>query len=731
MPVLNAAYWSELLHRTLPLYEEELLRQVASRLLKPRGHWPVDELLRRIEEAMSNAPVIDRRLKELPPACRQLLALIGHSRQPRWRVGALVELITSLGHDNGLEVILQLLTSGLLFPDLTFDPTAPLTAATQFRDRCQAFESWLSLTAPARLVVFSHPDITRRVLSEALGLPDLSQDRNSSAKPAALREADGLEWPLRLSILRQQAHTSPFRLTQQGDLFKRDLDRLENNSLLSSQPADSLLETPDIGLLALALGRAEGVVHEREGEIQAGVMPSVWSEGLPETLASLWAGLPWLDRWNAFQGSRTLEDAGQPYASAALLALLLLRSLPAESWCPVKAIPEWLRTHHPFWRSARPSEPPEADSTGTSRFLLTLAYQLRLVQAAKDSEGHWLVRLSGLGRWLLGLGERPALAGFPKTLLVQPNLEILLYRQGLTPELIARLGQFAAWKGLGAACNLQLEPETVYTALEAGESFAGILLALEQHGMKPTPGPVVDMLRTWAQKRERITVYPAATILEFPTPADLTDALARGVPLVRVSDRMALIAREADIDYRHFRLTANRDYTLPPEPCVRVAEDGVTLHVDLNRSDLLLETEIHRFAREAVAEESGQVRTFHLTPASLADGQKHGLTVEALEAWFLHRTGEPLSPAARLLLTAQQQPTPRLRLLLVLQVDSEDIADGLCQWPETSRLIEERLGPTALAISADNLPALQACLAQLEVILPVLPPANSTPPKPL
>ena len=54
---------------------------------------------------------------------------------------------------------------------------------------------------------------------------------------------------------------------------------------------------------------------------------------------------------------------------------------------------------------------------------------------------------------------------------MQPNLEIIAYRQGLTPALIARLTRFAAWKSLGAACTLQLEPETVYRALEAGRDL--------------------------------------------------------------------------------------------------------------------------------------------------------------------------------------------------------------------------------------------------------------------
>src|SRR5581483_2948313 len=113
--------------------------------------------------------------------------------------------------------------------------------------------------------------------------------------------------------------------------------------------------------------------------------------------------------------------------------------------------------------------------------------------------GQWAVRLSPLGRWLLGLAKEPEAApAFPQTLLVQPNLEILAYRQGLTPALIAKLAHFAAWKGLGAACLLQLQPESVYRALEAGFTFETILQTLEQHGTRAVPAPVIDSLRTWA-----------------------------------------------------------------------------------------------------------------------------------------------------------------------------------------------------------------------------------------
>src|SRR5262245_39423800 len=106
----------EVVRSALGRYDESLLREVAARLFKPRSQWPVDELVARAADTLTNAPVIDRRLKELPPACRALVAATGLARRREWAVGQLMELLATLGHAEGLAPILTLLDSGLLIP---------------------------------------------------------------------------------------------------------------------------------------------------------------------------------------------------------------------------------------------------------------------------------------------------------------------------------------------------------------------------------------------------------------------------------------------------------------------------------------------------------------------------------------------------------------------------------------------------------------------------------------
>jgi hypothetical protein len=734
MVLAEPSSWSDVLQRTLERYDEPLLRRVAGRLIKPRNQWPVAELVERCAATAGDVTVIDRRLRELEPADRQLLALIGHSRQPLWGLGNLVELLASLGHQDGLRSVLSLLEAGLLLPFLGLERAHQGVSGNgpSLKQRSiKSFEQWLTFADPENLRAFAHPLAMTRAIGEDLGMGECpGRVEVAGPVPVPVHEADGLEWLLRLAVLWQQVAGAPLRRTQQGEFFKRDLERLDSDPLLNGASAEGLPVPPDAGFLAVALAEAVGVLRSGDGELRAGELPAAWEEGLPASLEQLFKALPHLRAWNPLDGwthERSGEaSVGHPFPSACLLVLLLLSRLPADGWARPEALSEWVLRHHPYWsgEEIRPSR--RRDWVAT--FLLGLAYPLRLVQAAnrlvdaKDAT-EWAVRLSPLGRWLLGLAGVPAAESFPfpKTLLVQPNLEIVAYRQGLTPALIGRLARFAAWRSLGSACTLQLGPESVYRALEGGLTFESILQTLEQHGTRALPAAVVDSLRTWSNKRERISVYPSAALLEFGTAEDLNAALARGFPGVRLSDRLAVVASESAIDYSLFRLTASRDYAAQPEQCVALGEDGVTLTVDLNRSDLMLESELSRFAEPvgglAGAASNGRLRQFRLTPTSLAAARSAGVNAQSLEVWFRQRVGQPVSAAALLLLTGSQEPTPTLRRHLVLHVATTELADGLMQWPATRALIHARLGPTALSVAAEDVAPLREQLSRAGISL--------------
>lgn len=700
MPAAEPTSWSDRLQQTLECYDEPLLRLVAGKLIRPRSQWPPEELRERCVATLDNVAAVDRRLKELDPGCRQLLALLGYVRRPRWRLGTLLELLAALGSAQGPEPIFALFEAGLAYPDIAG------TGA-----RLKSFEQWLGQAAGTGFHVLVPPLVLARALDQGVSLPAPPAPVDGGGAP---READGLEPLLRLAVVWQQLRAGPLRRTQSGDFFKRDLDRLRADPLLNAPAVDQLLDVPDSALLAVALARQEGIIEQREADLVAGSLPEAWEDGLGPALGSLWQALFSLEEWNPLDGWRPEAASGNPYPAAYLLLLALLAAMPEEAWACPDDLHVWVLEHHPYWHgeSVRPSQ----QRSWVPNFLLGLAYDFRLVQAAKGADGAWVVRLSALGRWLMGVRKAPPPAPvYAQTLLVQPNLEVLAYRQGLTPSLVGRLTRFAAWKTLGSACTLQLEADTVYRGLESGMTFETILQTLEQHGMRPTPPAVVESLRTWADKRERITVYPSATLFEFGSPEELNEALSRGLTGIRVTDRLLAVTGEAD--FRQFRLAGTRDYALPPERCVEVEDDGVTLAVDLARSDLLLETELHRFAEPLDGATVNGCRRFRLTPASLAAGRSTGLDPALLEEWFQQRSGRPLSPAARLLLQGGAVPPLTAQPRMVIRVATAEVADGLLQWPETRELIEERLGPTALVVASDRLPVFQERLRTLGISL--------------
>jgi hypothetical protein len=314
MPLPPAALWKEPVRRALAAYRETLVRSVAGKLLQPRNSWPVQELITRIVDTLEDVPLIDRRLRHLPRVQRKLLALIGHSSNLVWNLGNLVELLMALGEQDGLHPVLDLLGAGLLFPVVAEDgPTQT------FND----LQHWLSFGAAQELVVLAHPLAAQRALGGDLGLDCCPGATEAVASPV---EADGLDWPLRLAVLWQQLSTAPLRRTQQGEFFKRDLERLSSDPLLNASPSEGVPGLPDMGFLTVCLGETLGLVRETEGEVRAGSFPTSWEEGLPAGTAPVRAmGRPGCDSGVAAGTSSLLAARGH----AALAQDVMGEHLPA------------------------------------------------------------------------------------------------------------------------------------------------------------------------------------------------------------------------------------------------------------------------------------------------------------------------------------------------------------------------------------------------------------------
>ena len=680
-------------------YSEPLLRKVAGNAIKPRQKHAVAELRERLLRWHENPPQVDRRLRELSGPARTLLALLHLGKRSQWRVGSLLELASCLCHRDevvdGLKTVEELFLAGLVVPVTSKD-----------QGKLSSFEDWLGQGIENQYRVWIAPEVLSRAAQQWEALSAF--DGPLYEVEGMPQEADGLEWFLRLGVLWQVLHDSPAKLTQQGTFFKRDQDRLTQDAVLNQLLTETGLTLPEQGHFLVALGLGMGLLRVEDSLLSAELFPAAWRDWSP-ALTQVLGVLSDMTAWSVKEGWGGVQAGTNPWPTVMLIVLAVLLRVPEGQWIHPEDLAEWIVERHCFWSAL--DHPPNL-TTPLQHLLLGVLFPLRLMQMGKAEDQGYVVRLTPLGRAVLAEKGALTLPHFPKTLLAQPNLELVAYRQGLDPQLVAELSRLATWKTLGAVCLLQIDQHSVHRGMAAGATFEAAVNLLDHHGVHPPPGNVVEALRTWAAKRDRLAVYHGANLLEFTSKDDLDAALRRGLAGIPLADRYLLIENEEALEYRHFRTLGTRDYALPPSVCVSVAADGVTLHVDATKADLLLETELLRFS---IPQQGSEGRHFVLTPASLAQARAQGLSLLFLSEWFLQRTGQPISPAVRLLWNDRSGQTAHFERLVVLKVSSEMLADGLWQWPETRQFLQERLGPTALAVHAEAVAGLRHRLEALDL----------------
>ena len=148
-----------------------------------------------------------------------------------------------------------------------------------------------------------------------------------------------------------------------------------------------------------------------------------------------------------------------PYLRFAVL--LWLAALGDSDWVALDDLAEQLSSRWPAWdRLSLSDDPARSNCVAQERkvasksgrcaserrrarrlletVLLGAAYPLGLVRAAEEhGSRRRVVQLTALGRYVLALGPTPPpRPTFEQFLFVQPNFEVIAYRQGLTPQLV-------------------------------------------------------------------------------------------------------------------------------------------------------------------------------------------------------------------------------------------------------------------------------------------------------
>ena len=737
--------WPKCVAEAFDRYGEDLVEVVSTNLLKPRANLPREIVKEKALEIFSNPVILDRRILGMEASAQMLLEVAAKSQKTVWFMGNLVEIVLALGWKDGVGAVVNLLESGLAYPvfalnqtptvspnflettEIDLDSPPPVLAKPHKTIKYQNFIHWVSSPGALGHHLFIVPNVLQRMIGREPNLPDISQFPHARAPgrseddpvlvddPEFQTEAppssplfpgiitDGCEWFIRISLLWQKTLKNPLRLTQAGEFFKKDQDRLEDTQLVSPPP-DCPVIVPDLGYWIAQMAEVVGVFERVDLEVHARGFPDSWDKGKTGALRALLQGSFDQSPWNPQDGWKPQiqgEPISNPFPSALAIAWAFLGRMKIDAWISSGIIEAWILKNHPWWSGTglRPSRKKPFLET----WLAGIVWPMGLVEMAKGKEGQLLFRLSESGRLVRdGATGDQGTRVVPKMLLIQPNLEIMAFRQGLDPSIIAKLSMFGLWKAFGPACVLQLTPDSVYRALELGESFESVRNFLDGHSTRPVQQSIIEQIGSWASKRERVVIHSSAMVLEFSSGTDLEEALGRGLMAVRLGERHALVDNEETVDFRMFRLSGSRDYRISPEPCIRVGADGLDLIVEESKSDLLLETELPILSDPIPGKNGATSNRFRITPGSMGRIRERGWTLETLDQWFRMRTGEAPKPAVKLFFLAKARKPIEVIPSILFQAEDEETADGLWLWQEFKEVVLERVGPRTITIHPDR-----------------------------
>ncbi len=297
--------------------------------------------------------------------------------------------------------------------------------------------------------------------------------------------------------------------------------------------------------------------------------------------------------------------------------------------------------------------------------------------------------------------------------------------------MVGRLSRFAWWTQIGSALELKLTHESIVHGLDRGSKPDWMIETLATASQRPLSRGVIEAINHWAERRERVVYYAATTLIEFGSQTERDQAVdlwppEEENPPIPVAERFLLVEDDRTVPYARLRLASSRDYRRPPEVCVTVEPDGVTLVLDPARADLLVDAELALFADAMPAPErisaqsaSSLARRFVITSDSLQRGVTRGMASARLSEWFERRAGRPTPPSVQLLLMAGSSQVPKLKAakIVVLTLPSAELLEGLRQLPSTRSLLGEPLGPTSVAIPEPQVGPLQTALKELGISL--------------
>ncbi len=361
--------------------------------------------------------------------------------------------------------------------------------------------------------------------------------------------------------------------------------------------------------------------------------------------------------------------------------------------------------------------------TDESQSAVNIMYRGQIRRVASSSEGDtsgqyalspalgsaWLKQ----GRALQEVTEPPelekvrALQGLdPKTgkpfepsLLIQPNFDILVYLDKLTPFALTALSAADCTRVDAQTASYTLSRGSLYRALESGLPLDDFLQLLQDHSMG-VPDNVTRSLEDWASRRERLHVQEDVRLLEYATSKERDTALKklaqRGARAL--AERFILIERGAQLP----KVKVRHQYNRAPSRTLRFYPAG---HFKLEGATDLAGRAV--LAQLATQDTKG---VYYLN----VDKVRAGALTQAARDALTERAQGGLPPQLEALINvwSAQSPAPTVATIRVFQHPS---ATALSKHPKIAPHLGTAINETSFLVQEGHEERLEQHLAELGI----------------
>ncbi|MBN1262527.1 MAG: helicase-associated domain-containing protein [Anaerolineae bacterium] len=535
----------ETLKVSLETYNVETVRGIAQRLgvLEQLANPTKSNTIHALLNAIPRFAASKRDLASLNEAERAVLALA----------------LNTGGHSHVADFMVPMVMSGLVSVEIAGDTINPgKPSLNQVVETLLSTGLLVNLSEPqgygARRsfapldVVAIPPEVIQVIAKDALAVPQARPERFRSAEPAEIVHRPAEDFIRKIFFVWAELRSRPAKILKSGKVAKRDLQRLAQSVGASLEES-----TPHI-LNLIELTQATGLLEVDENHITVSDREQCpfWNQALPEQVGELLVALAKTSDVN-FVDLSPLVNAGFITSTESMRGagslhqelLILLKAFARTDWFPVPLLWTLLNRgengafiFNPIsikgffnqisWYSWQGQQEERKTLLATTLKTVEMTALAAMLQQWAELGAVDLgyehtdqlpiaVRLSEAGCSAL-LQTPLTMRAAAGQVVLQPDFQLLAL--GPVPfTTLSSMEHLAEREDVqAAAVSYRLTKNSIYQALQSGDTIGNILNFLETETQEPVPQNIERTLREWSGQHERIVVHQDVMVVQVDTP---------------------------------------------------------------------------------------------------------------------------------------------------------------------------------------------------------------------